>query len=245
MESSQETLEITDSLKRLIRSKARQVVGKAGLTHSDRADVEQDLWLDLLERWPKFRSDRASTNTFINRVLNHKVAMILRERRTAKRASSHNGRSLDVLCQDEDGETVTKAVLLHENVHHRRTGQSAPSTFEMLAMKVDMTSVLSSLATRHPSMRRRSDGMPNTSKSPVHYLAGMIHSWKSFIWITMQLPTIVSSTWIATSLCEPIAQACLIWCQRTVSVPSHPSRKATTLCSTYSQKWTLSAGWLA
>ena len=75
MESPQETLEITDSLKRLIRSKARQVVGKAGLTHSDRADVEQDLWLDLLERWPKFRSDRARTSTFINRVLNHKVAL--------------------------------------------------------------------------------------------------------------------------------------------------------------------------
>ena len=148
MESPQETLEITDSLKRLIRSKARQVVGKAGLTHSDRADVEQDLWLDLLERWPKFRSDRACINTFINRVLNHKVALILRDRRTAKRASSHNGRSLDVFCEDEDGATVTKAVLLHENVHHRRTGQSAPSTFEMLAMKVDMTAVLSSLATR-------------------------------------------------------------------------------------------------
>src|SRR3990172_5832893 len=74
MDFTQNTLEITDSLKRLIRSKALQVVGKAGLTNADRPDVEQELWLDLLERWPKFRPNRARISTFIKRVLNHKVA---------------------------------------------------------------------------------------------------------------------------------------------------------------------------
>jgi hypothetical protein len=52
MATDPKTLEITESLKRLIRSKARQMVGKAGLTDADRPDVEQELWLDLLRRWP-------------------------------------------------------------------------------------------------------------------------------------------------------------------------------------------------
>ena len=38
----------------LIRFKARQLVGQAGFTASDRNDLEQDLILDLLRRLPKY-----------------------------------------------------------------------------------------------------------------------------------------------------------------------------------------------
>lgn len=145
MGDTPETLDITDGLKRLIRSKARQVVGKAGLTDADRPDVEQELWLDLLRRWPKFQRDRACTSTFVSRVVSHKVAMILRSRTTAKRASCHNGYSLDIPCRDEDGETVTKAMLLDEHIHRRRTGQHPCTISDMLALKVDTAAVLSSL----------------------------------------------------------------------------------------------------
>ena len=34
----------------LIRHKARQLVGKAGLTENDRQDLEQELMIDLLSR---------------------------------------------------------------------------------------------------------------------------------------------------------------------------------------------------
>jgi RNA polymerase sigma-70 factor (ECF subfamily) len=145
MEDRPQTLEITDSLKQLIHVKARQVVGKTGLTDADRSDVEQELWLDLLRRWPKFQSGRAGISTFVSRVVSHKVAMILRSRRTAKRASSHNGHSLDVPCRDEDGQMVTEAMLLDEHVHRRRTGQCAPAVLDTLALKVDTAAILSSL----------------------------------------------------------------------------------------------------
>ena len=145
MPSDFSQFEITPGLKRLIRSKARQVVGKAGLTHSDRSDIEQELWLDLLERWPKFRPQRARSSTFVARVVDHKVALILRTRMTAKRAPAHNGHSLDICCQDADGQTVPRAALLKEQVHNRRTGCCHRSAEENLSLRSDVACVLSKL----------------------------------------------------------------------------------------------------
>ena len=145
MPSHSAQLEITAGLKRLIRSKARQVVGKAGLTNSDRADIEQELWLDLLKRWPKFRPQRARSSTFIARVVDHKVAMILRARMTAKRAPAHNGHSLDLCCQDPDGQTVPRAALLDGQIHSRRTGCYSRSLEDRLALKTDVACVLATL----------------------------------------------------------------------------------------------------
>ena len=49
----------------LIKYKARQLVGQAGFTASDRDDLEQELILDLLRRLPKYNPERARRNTFI------------------------------------------------------------------------------------------------------------------------------------------------------------------------------------
>ena len=71
----------------LIRYKARQLVGRVGFTESDRDDLEQELMLDLLRRLPKYNPDRAQRNTFIARVVEHKIATIIRiaESRHARR----------------------------------------------------------------------------------------------------------------------------------------------------------------
>ena len=44
---------------RIIKHKARQLVGRAGFTESDREDLEQEMMLDLLRRLPKFDPKRA------------------------------------------------------------------------------------------------------------------------------------------------------------------------------------------
>ena len=61
----------------LIRFKARQLVGQAGFTASDREDIEQELILDLLRRLPKYNPKRAQLNTFIARVVEHRVATLI------------------------------------------------------------------------------------------------------------------------------------------------------------------------
>lgn len=155
MSTDSPKLEVTVALKRFICAKARQVVGKAGLTESDRADIEQDLWLDLLERWPKFQPQRARSSTFVARVVNHKVAMILRARLRAKRAPAHNGHSLDICCQDADGQTVAHAALLDEQIHGRRTGYYSYSTEELLALRADVACILSTLSARQQRLCRQ------------------------------------------------------------------------------------------
>ena len=44
---------------RLIRTKAHQLIGKAGFTENDRQDLQQDLMMDLLQRMRHFNPAKA------------------------------------------------------------------------------------------------------------------------------------------------------------------------------------------
>ena len=70
---------------RIIKYKARQLVGRVGFTESDREDLEQEMMLDLLQRLPKYNPDRAQRNTFIARVVEHKIATIIEARKAGLR----------------------------------------------------------------------------------------------------------------------------------------------------------------
>lgn len=70
---------------RIIRFKARQLAGKYGFSRDDYEDLCQELILDLLLRLPKFDPGKASLNTFIDRVVNRKVANLIRFQRQEKR----------------------------------------------------------------------------------------------------------------------------------------------------------------
>ena len=52
-----------------IRFKARQLAGQAGFGAGERKDLEQELFLDLLQRLPQYDPDRARRTTFISRVV--------------------------------------------------------------------------------------------------------------------------------------------------------------------------------
>jgi RNA polymerase sigma-70 factor (ECF subfamily) len=65
---------------RLIRIKARQLIGKAGLTSNDREDLEQELMIDLLQRMRRFNPARAKKTTFMARIVERHIATILEAR---------------------------------------------------------------------------------------------------------------------------------------------------------------------
>jgi hypothetical protein len=83
----------------LARQKAISVIGSYGLTSSDREDIEADLLLDFFERLPKFDSSRASLRTFASRLMDRKLASILRYR-SAKCRTWQNQVSVDDLAAD-------------------------------------------------------------------------------------------------------------------------------------------------
>lgn len=68
----------------LVRRKARSLARCRGLTEHDIEDLEQDLFLDLLERWPKFDPDKSPPIHFIRKVLRNRAANFLRHRKTDK-----------------------------------------------------------------------------------------------------------------------------------------------------------------
>lgn len=90
---------LTDYAHMLIRFKARQLSRKSGFTCSDLDDLEQDLWAVLISQAESFDPERASIDTFIDRVVNSAVLMILRDRSRQKRADGFHTQSIDVPLQ--------------------------------------------------------------------------------------------------------------------------------------------------
>lgn len=65
--------------------KANAFVRRCGLGVDEREDVESQLVLTFLARWPKFDSEKASVQTFASRVMDKELTSILRYRLAASR----------------------------------------------------------------------------------------------------------------------------------------------------------------
>lgn len=70
---------------KLIHRKAHFLARKLEFSDVDRTDIEHDLLIDVLKRFPAFNPDRAKATTFIARIVEHGIASLIRTRRAAKR----------------------------------------------------------------------------------------------------------------------------------------------------------------
>ena len=70
---------------RLVRHWARRLVRELRLPAADLPDVEQELWLGLVARWPRYDAQRASPRTFAARVVERRAATLRQRLRTASR----------------------------------------------------------------------------------------------------------------------------------------------------------------
>ena len=99
---------LTDYAKNLIAFKARQLSLRRDFCRSDREEIQQELWLAVVSQADRFDSTRASLNTFLDRVVNTGVAMILRDRERQIRASGLQATSLDAISRDDDCKLADK-----------------------------------------------------------------------------------------------------------------------------------------
>jgi hypothetical protein len=89
----------------LIRQKARQLVRHPGFSKSDRPDIEQELAIELVQKYDQFDPERARETTFIARVLEtlpadlRKLAEMLTEM-TEYAASQQLGKSRRQVAND-------------------------------------------------------------------------------------------------------------------------------------------------
>jgi RNA polymerase sigma-70 factor, ECF subfamily len=123
---------------RLIRFKSQQLIGKHGFTRSDREDIEQELRADLIGRLRRFDPARAQRNTFIARVIDHKVATIIEQRHAAMRDVAREERSLNAR-DNADGETREPfGDTLAEDEVLARHGRARRSSEELRDLALDL-----------------------------------------------------------------------------------------------------------
>jgi len=143
---SQGTDVCTEYARTLIRVKARQIVRRPGFSRSDTDDVEQDLFLHLLNQIRQFDPSRGSLNTFIARVVDSAVAMLVRERGRNKRAPATGViQSLEVMVDQTDGPPSPLGATLSQDDAQRRTGVDAKSHIDLFELAHDIAHLIDAL----------------------------------------------------------------------------------------------------
>jgi len=136
---------IDDYAVRIIRYKARQLVGRVGFTESDRQDLEQEMVLDLLRRLPKFNPDRARLNTFIARVVEHKIATIIESQKAGMRDYRLCSCSLNDRFENEEGGSVERVDTINQDDYLQRTGRLSRPAAELCDLSFDVSKAIEKL----------------------------------------------------------------------------------------------------
>ena len=136
---------IEDYAVRIIKHKARQLIGSRGFVESDRDDLEQEMMLDLLHRLPKYDSNKAQRNTFVARIVEHKVSIIIEERSAGKRDWRLCTASMNDKLDFGESGSVERLEVYDMDEYLRQTGQLSRPSSERMELSIDLRSTISSL----------------------------------------------------------------------------------------------------
>jgi RNA polymerase sigma-70 factor (ECF subfamily) len=137
--------ELSDYAIRHIRHRARQLTRTEGFAAQDIEDIRQDLIVDLLERLPKFDPAKATCNTFVARIIDRKVAKLIRDRNCEKRDPRREQCSLNECIDDGEGGSVERIQTIAADEADRRLGRQARSDQETAELVLDVEAVLKRL----------------------------------------------------------------------------------------------------
>jgi len=141
MDANKKHDEIVDYAARIIRHKAKQLIGTAGFTRLDREDLEQEMMLDLLMRLPKFDPNKSTHKTFVARVVERKVSNLIRHRTQEMRDYRRETYSLNEPIDDGDGGTIERSQTIADQ-HDRRPGRHRRSDQEAVELVLDVQAML-------------------------------------------------------------------------------------------------------
>ena len=157
-----------EKARNLVRFKVSQLIGRHGFTTSDREDLEQELILEILKSLLKFDPRRGSQGTFMSRVLERRIATIIRHRRRMCRDSVRIEGSLSDLIEDEDGAPIERAETLTGD--RRRNQPSARHLKAQIELASDLGVALGQL---DPDLRQLGELLENRSLSEVASALGV------------------------------------------------------------------------
>ena len=135
---------VDDYAVRIIKHKARQLVGRYGLTFFDREDLEQELMIDLLQRMRYFNPAKAKKTTFIARIVERHIATILEARHAQCRDWRLCRVSLNTPHESDKGDTW-ELIDRVDSEGALRTCQPDTRESEINNLRMDLARVLDTL----------------------------------------------------------------------------------------------------
>ena len=127
--------------------KARQVVRRAPAL-GEVKDIQHNLIEDVLRRLPKFDGRRAGVKTFICRIIDNKIASILKRHDAACRRDRCANESLDDWVYDETGAWARRGLTLEESRGRAHLGVVERSDHQQRELEMDTAAVMASLPPR-------------------------------------------------------------------------------------------------
>lgn len=131
---------------KLIRHKARRLIGHAGFVEADVPDLEQQLVMDVLARLPRFHPARSKRETFISRIVEHHIATLIESRKAGVRDYRREAGSLDERTVDENGDVHDLPPVLSSPAQTRETVDSARREQDTSSLRTDVRKLLSGLS---------------------------------------------------------------------------------------------------
>jgi len=111
---------------RIIKRKAKQLVGHPGFAESDREDIEQELALHVWRKLPKSDPDRGSRHTFAARIIEKFAVDLIRSRYAGVRDFRQTVGSLDQEVEMPNGSRATLGDLIDQNHYLAMTSRATP-----------------------------------------------------------------------------------------------------------------------
>lgn len=128
----------------LIRRKVKQLIGRAGFTEQDREDLEQDLFVRVLESLPRFNPDQGHRYSFVTTVVKGCAANILRSRQ-AKKRDDRQIRSLNVTVEIAGQGQIELAQIIDERPLDARLGRHRRPHIELAQLRMDLADLSATL----------------------------------------------------------------------------------------------------
>jgi RNA polymerase sigma-70 factor (ECF subfamily) len=145
MQSNQKQQEVNEYAARVIRHKAKHLVGTAGFTESDRDDLEQEMMLDVITRLPKFDANKGTPKTFVARIIERKISKLIRHRTTDMRDYRREAFSLNESVEDGDGGSIERGDLMSRESVDPVVATDSRTGAEEMAFLMDLETVLAGL----------------------------------------------------------------------------------------------------
>ena len=144
--------DIHPAVRALIVAKVRRQGARGSIPRQDAEDLEQELIVQLLKRWPALNPHKAASLAYVGGVLDRCLASHFRNRRAQKRSACRTC-SLDPYVQGHGG--GTESAVSDQQARDARYGRQARAPQELAELSLDIASVWDVMSAKQRDLTSR------------------------------------------------------------------------------------------